>query len=100
MPRWERMAATAVHHSLKMIVVLMPLSGWVMSTAAGHAPKLAGMPFPCPAIPENKILAHWANTTHYLLAWFFTGLIAIHIAASLKHHFFERDNILRRMWFG
>ena len=100
MPRWEQIAATASHHSLLLIVFLMPLSGWLMSTAKGHSPKLMDKAIPMPFVPHSKAIGNFAQTTHYVLAWLFVSLIAIHIAAALKHYFYDKDNILRRMWFS
>ena len=100
MPRWEELAATAAHHSLLLILILMPLSGWLMSSAGGYYPKLFGIELPMPFVPKSRALGDFGYTAHYVLAWLFAGLIVIHVLASLKHHFQEKDTIVKRMWFG
>ena len=45
----------------------------------------------------RKVWGHWGDTVHGLLAWLAYGLIALHVAAALKHQFIDRDNLIARM---
>lgn len=95
--RWERFAATGTHHSLYSLLVLMPLSGWVMSTAAGYYPKLAGWTLALPGIAKSKSTASTAGDIHEIIAWMLVVLVSVHVLAALKHHFIDKTNILVRM---
>ncbi|QOD38580.1 cytochrome b [Candidatus Wolbachia massiliensis] len=88
-------ASKAVHFSLYSLMVLMPLSGYVMSSASGkkikyffHIPLL---------INQNKDLANAANWVHSILAYFMIFFITLHILGALKHVFIDKQNIFKRM---
>lgn len=96
-PHWEKWAVYLVHGALYVVLLAMPLSGWVMSTAADHAPHLGNLSLPLPGIPISKTLSENAEQAHEILAWVLIVLIIIHILAALKHYFVDKDNILQRM---
>lgn len=98
MPAWERYSARALHYILYIMLILLPLNGWIGSTVAGKAPiyfNLITIPFP--GVPHDKALATWLFSMHTLLAWILIGFIVLHVLAALKHHFIDRDRILLRM---
>jgi cytochrome b561 len=98
MPRWEKFLATFVRFLLYAAMLSLPLSGWIMSTAAGYIPSFFGwFSLAFPYVEPNKDLAHLFNEMHESIAWVISILIAIHLLAALKHHFIDKDNILRRM---
>jgi len=98
-PRWQQIAAKAIHHSLYVLMVLMPLSGWVTSSSKGFKPSWFGFfDLPAPFVPTNKALHHFAGEVHEVTAYLLITLISLHILAALKHHFINKDNVLRRMW--
>jgi len=111
MPRWQRQASHASHIALYGLMLWMPLSGWLMSSASplnneGAYPVqvknmvfgLFEMPDPFPngsdALMQPFLIAH--NVGAFALA----ALLLIHLAAALKHHFVDKDAILRRMVRG
>jgi cytochrome b561 len=95
---WERALAKLVHALLYVCLFVMPLSGWVMSSAKGIAISVFGW-FTLPAIVvENKDLAQAAVQVHYLAAWILMGCIVLHLSGALKHHFIDRDSTIRRMF--
>ncbi|NKB47214.1 MAG: cytochrome b [Legionellales bacterium] len=97
-PLWERIAEHSVHGLLYLTLLGMPLSGWIMSTAANKSPTLyQWFTLPFPGIPVSETLAKIANSIHLTLAWIVIGLLIIHIAAAIKHHWMDQDNVLRRM---
>ncbi|MFN7098220.1 MAG: cytochrome b [Gammaproteobacteria bacterium] len=100
MPRIQEILAKSVHHLLLLCVVIMPLSGWVFSTAAGKPPMLGSLALPMPFIPHDPELVHWGVTVHGFIANILIGLIVIHTLAALTHHFILKDNILKRMVKG
>lgn len=102
---WERLLSHLMHYALYFFVIAMPLSGWVMASAAGKPPVLwSGFQLPLPGVPLNMSLAHNFAELHELLALIIISLLTLHIAAAFKHHFIDRDFILKRMlpkkWLG
>jgi len=94
-PLWQRWSERVVHFLLYFFLIVMPLSGWLMSSAAGRPPHLFfDMRLP---IAKNKELAEFFVTVHNTLAIVIIALISIHILAALYHHFIKKDEVLRRM---
>lgn len=98
--RWERAAIWTVHGLLYVVLIAMPLSEWIFSTAQDHPPGIFGLSFPFPGIPLSDAIGDWGFTIHQTLAWVLMILIVIHILAALKHHFYDRDHIFVRMLPG
>jgi cytochrome b561 len=97
MPPWQKFTAHSVHWLLYGFLFAMPITGYLLTSAAGFAPSFFGL-FVVPALIEpNKDLAHLFATIHAWLAYSLIGLLCVHIGAALEHHFVEKDNILRRM---
>ena len=97
MPRWETLAASAVHHLLYVLILAVPLSGWLMSSAQGGQTVWFGV-LPLPdLVGKNKELGDLLKEVHEGLNFALLGLVLAHIGAALKHHFIERDGILARM---
>jgi len=98
LPTIFRFAAYITHIGLYVAIFTMALSGWIMSTASGHAPRFFGkIELPMPYIPMNKILAKLANETHEILVWGLISLISLHIFAAIYHRFIRCDNVLSTM---
>lgn len=100
MPRWQVKAAKAGHHLLYLLMVIVPLSGWLMSSAKGFQTVWFGV-LPLPdLLSKDAALGDALLWVHRLLNWLFMAVVAGHIAAALKHHFIDRDGTLARMWPG
>ena len=96
-PNWKRIAATAVHHSLLLLIVLMPIIGYLMSCAAGKPVRNLGLfTLPC-LIAENDHASDVLFMMHTYIAYIILLLIAIHVLAALQHHFILKDKVLKRM---
>jgi cytochrome b561 len=96
--RWEGLFAHSVQYSLYGLMIAMPLCGWVMSVASNHTPVYFGLfQLPIPGIKADEALAHGMNLTHKTIAWSLIALIFLHVAGALKHHFIDKDTLLRRM---
>lgn len=94
---WQRTAATATHALLYALMFLIPLSGWVHSSAAGFQVVYFGL-IPLPdLVPKDKALAEQFGELHEILAFTLAALVGLHLAATLKHYFFDRDEVLTRM---
>lgn len=102
---WEQRAAKVSHWLLLIAVLLVPASGMLYSGASGHGFGVFGWwMVPSNYTGENhQVIAYsetWADfglQAHALLTKLFIGLVALHIAAALKHHFIDKDSTLTRM---
>lgn len=101
--RWETGLAHAVHWLLYVLMILIPLSGWIFTSAAAKRYPLSffGLfPLPFFPVPQDKgIKDVWAEG-HELMAYLMIALLVLHIAAALKHRFVDRDLTLDRMMPG
>lgn len=97
LPAWQRALAGISHALLYLLMLAMPLTGWLMSSAKGFQTVYFGV-LPIPdLLDKNKILGDALASAHAALAWLLIALLALHVAAALKHHFIDRDDVLRRM---
>ncbi|MBV9555821.1 MAG: cytochrome b [Pseudolabrys sp.] len=93
----ERYLARTVQLSLYAALLLVPLSGWVFANAFGDAVSFFGM-FMVPQLAEKDIpLRNLAWMVHQNGGYVILGLVALHVAGALRHHFLKRDDVLRRM---
>ncbi len=102
MPTWEKLAAHASHLGFYVLMIGMPLSGWMMVSADAKFPtvffSLFEVPqFPLPAAYDTRAAHDQLEWLHYWLAMGTLGLLALHVGAALKHHFINHDAVLRRM---
>lgn len=99
MKTWEKISARLIQFILLWSVFIMSASGWIMKTAGGSAPNFFWLfKLPMPFIPLSKTLAHNAYSVHIFFAWVVTITLCIHILAALKHHFIDKDGVLKRMF--
>jgi cytochrome b561 len=97
LPPALRFAAHAGHFLLYGLMLAIPLSGWLMSSAKGFQTVWFGI-LPIPdLLDKNKELGDLLQTAHMSLNLVFAAVIAGHIGAALKHHFIDKDDILTRM---
>jgi cytochrome b561 len=93
----EKTTANLAHGLLYLFLIIMPLSGLLMSVAAGYPPSFFGL-FTVPMFLEkNKQVAEFFFTIHALTSYAIIVLVSIHTLAALKHHFVDRDEVLKRM---
>jgi cytochrome b561 len=96
-PRWQHQVSAATHLLLYVFIFAVPLSGYFYSLAAGFKVVYLGM-FPLPVlIDANPELKPVLKALHYWLNMSMAALVALHVAAAFKHHFIDRDDVLRRM---
>ena len=94
-----RRIARATHVLFYFLLLVMPLSGWWMSSAVPDRHPFGFGLFDVPflPVPRGWASAGPAHFVHTNLAWLMIALASLHIAAALKHHFVNRDDILARM---
>jgi cytochrome b561 len=96
-PGWQRMTAHAAHGLLYLLMMAVPLTGWLMSSAKGFQTVYFGM-LPIPdLLAKNIELGKTLGALHEWLNYLMMALVAVHAAAALKHHLIDRDDILIRM---
>jgi cytochrome b561 len=100
MPNWERRAAEASHRLLYILMLAMPVSGWLMSSAKGFQTVWFGL-IPLPdLLAKNPPLGKALAEVHQMLGFIILGFVAVHVLAAFKHHFIDRDDVLARMTPG
>ena len=99
MKRSLRWIANISHSLFYLLLLVMPLSGWWMSSAVPerHAFGFGIFDIPFLPVPRGWPSAGPAYFIHTTLAWLMIGLAVLHIIAALKHHFIDKDDILARM---
>ncbi|SBT04171.1 Cytochrome b561 homolog 1 [Candidatus Accumulibacter aalborgensis] len=95
-PQWQRRSARLMHLALYALMIGMPLAGWLLLSAAGKPIPFFGLQLPA-LIAESKSVASLIKEVHETVGTVGYFLIALHAAAALFHHYFVRDNTLRRM---
>lgn len=96
-PRWQQRAAQVTHGLLYVLIGAIPLSGWWFNSLRGFPLQWFKL-FNLPALAgKNEPLAKVAFTVHEYLFWTLLAVLVLHVGGALKHHFVDRDNVLRRM---
>ena len=93
---WQALAARLAHGMLYVLMIGMPLAGWLMLSASGKPIPFFGLELPA-LVAENKALADQVKEIHEIGGTVGYWLIGLHAAAALFHHYVQRDNTLRRM---
>lgn len=93
-------AAHAGHWVLYGLMLALPLSGWLMSSAKGFQTVWFGI-LPLPdLVAKDKTLGDALAQCHEALALLISLAVAGHVLAALKHQFLEKQPLLQRMWPG
>lgn len=97
MPPLARLAAELAHLALYVLLMALPLIGWALSSANGKPVTYFGLVDLPPLVGQDEDLADDLAEYHENAAWLLIGLVGVHAAAALHHHFVRRDNVLRAM---
>ncbi|MEO0763232.1 MAG: cytochrome b [Pseudomonadota bacterium] len=107
MPRWQHVASEGAHIALYVLMVVLPLSGWLMSSASplqdsyGIKNMVFGLfELPDPFVPGTTEMEKLLKAVHFYAAMGLIALVGLHVAAALKHQFVDRDGLLMRMVSG
>ena len=107
-PSWERTGAHVAHFLLYLLMIGLPLSGWLHDSAwkdaATHPMRLFNL-FPWPRIgyvmnldPALKETLHNRfGALHTWLGYALYALFALHVGGALKHEWIDRKSVLKRM---
>ena len=97
MPKLIQFAAHAGHFMLYALMIAIPLSGWLMSSAKGFQTVYFGV-LPIPdLLAKDKVLGDLLLEVHEMLNFTLVALVIGHAAAALKHHLIDRDDVMRSM---
>ncbi len=97
MPRWQRTLAAASHHLLYLLMLLVPLAGYLASNFSKHGVKFFNTWVMPPWGADDKAVYSVLNQTHKVGAALLLALIVLHLLAAL-HHAWRRDGVFSRMW--
>jgi cytochrome b561 len=93
----ERMLARVSHAAFYVLLFAMPLTGWMMSSAKNYSVSWFGL-FTWPnLVGKNEQAFELLRSTHDVLSGVLMAVVILHVIAALKHHFWNKDDVLTRM---
>lgn len=96
-PYWQQQAARGAHWAFYFFMVTVPLTGWMMSSIAGLPVSFFGLFVLPDLVSPNENYRILYSEIHEWLSYGLLATICLHTGAALKHHFINKDDILRRM---
>jgi cytochrome b561 len=94
---WQKTVSSVVHSSLYVLLLAMPVVGYVANSAYGAPTPFFGL-FDLPTIVEkNDPLATQLFTVHRWVGWLVILIVLMHVGAALYHYFIRRDDVVKRM---
>ena len=97
LPDWQKIVARFVHLCFYALMFALPMTGWLMSSAAGIPVSFFGL-FTLPDIlPHDDYLFQQLIDVHKWFGYVLILFICVHVGAALMHHFVLKDDTLRRM---
>jgi cytochrome b561 len=96
-PPWQARIAGLVHVAIYALLFAIPLSGWVLNSAAGFPLQWFGLINLPKIVATGRELRELAEELHELMFWALVLLVVAHAGAAVWHHLFQRDATLARM---
>lgn len=94
----EAVAARGVQGAFYALMLIMPMTGWIMASAGKYPLTWFGLiDVPKFAVTQTDAAYLVGRSAHEVLGWLFAALAVLHVAAALRHHFVLRDRVLQRM---
>lgn len=100
MPRWQEIAARLNHWALYALLIALPLTGWLTSSAANRPVSWFGIVQLPDFVAPDEGLEEVFEEAHEWLVNVLLVLVLVHVAAAFKHQFLDRDGLLLRMLPG
>ncbi|WP_338468536.1 cytochrome b [Novosphingobium sp. ZN18A2] len=97
MPQSQVVIAKLTHLALYFLMLAMPITGWIFSSAGKYPIALFGIPWPKLAVTKDMAITGISHEGHEILGFIAIALIVLHIAAAIYHHRVVKDDILKRM---
>ncbi|RQZ16762.1 cytochrome b [Burkholderia sp. Bp9031] len=93
----NHVAERSVHGLLYVLMLAIPVLGWMKTNAAGHTASCFGL-FSLPTlVPRSRELSHWLGELHALTAYGLAALVGLHVLGALAHRLIHTENILPRI---
>lgn len=97
MPNWQKQAASGLHIFLYVLIFCIPISGYLYSLSSGIPVVYFGV-WSMPVIMDpNSELKPLLKEVHFVLNMILLAAFSMHVLAALKHHFIDRDEVMKRM---
>lgn len=97
LPPLFRIASGVTHFALYVLLIVVPLLGWINASSRDWTVRLSGLvPLP-PLSSAGSAFGHAMGDVHGVLAWVLFALICLHVASALLHQFVFKDRVLQRM---
>lgn len=96
-PKWQQAASKAVHGALYLLMVAMPVTGYLQSMYSSYDTKFWGIVLPRLA-DGDKGKREFFSEIHEILAFILIAVLVIHIAAAIRHRL-AKNGIFERMSF-
>lgn len=97
MKTWEMRAANVAHWLLYVLILAMPVTGWIYTSAAGFGAEFFGLLDIPDLVGQSERLEEIFGEIHEWLAIAIVAVVSIHVLAALRHQFVLKDGLLRRM---
>ncbi|MEO6138801.1 MAG: cytochrome b [Luteimonas sp.] len=97
MPVWQERIAAMTHWALYGLLFALPVSGWIVNSAAGFPLQWFGLVNVPSIARKDEALHTLAVSMHQFLFWTLIALALAHAAAAFYHHLFQQDATLMRM---
>ncbi len=98
MPNWQLWAAKVLHVGFYVVMIAMPLSGWLMVSTSAREIPFFGIPWPHLPVPQTHDAHETFEAVHGLIAkLLFYGMIPLHVLAALKHQLVDKDTVVEHM---
>ena len=94
---WQKTVSSAVHTSLYVLLLAMPIVGYIANSVFGASTPFFGLFDLPPIVGKNEAVATQLFTIHRWVGWLVIILVLMHVGAALYHYFIRRDNVLQRM---
>lgn len=96
-PHWQERIAALTHAAIYLLLFAIPISGWVLNSAAGFPLQWFGLVNLPHIVEKSHDLHELAEEAHELMFWVLALLVVAHAGAAFYHHLFQRDATLARM---
>ena len=97
-PQWQQKVAAGTHYGLYVLMVMMPLSGYMASNFSKYGVNFFNVYKLAPWGNDDKVIYAFFNQTHLVTSWLLLAMVLVHVLAALKHVWVDRDTIFFRMW--
>lgn len=95
---WQRQAASASHKLLYLLMLVIPLSGYVASNFSRFGINFFNAVQLAPWGIDSKLIYAFFNQAHIICSWLLLALISAHVLAAFKHVLVDHDTVFPRMW--